>query len=190
MATKPNTHKRKFEIKKVEQKIKERMTFPKHEVGLFNKVTKLSILCEAEIALIINSEKNGNLHACGYPSTDTVIQRFVAGRYSDPNRYVRDDERKKQQALESLILQYEASEAQLEERKMHLQEMSQIMTDSFFNFWWENSIEEMSLGDLENFKASLENLKLNLVAVGQEKKFNSLRPQPLSIVSSLTDIKS
>ncbi|KAJ1388835.1 hypothetical protein SESBI_28765 [Sesbania bispinosa] len=46
---------------------------------IFNKVTELSILCEAETALIITSP-NDKLYACGYPSPDTVIQGFLTTR--------------------------------------------------------------------------------------------------------------
>ncbi|XP_061340862.1 MADS-box protein FBP24-like [Gastrolobium bilobum] len=191
-ATKPNTRKRKIEskkveqknkesvieIKKVKQKNKESVIFSKHRVGLFNKVTELSILCEAETALVLINSENGNLDVCGYPNPDTVIQRYLARGYlnldPNPNQYARANKvRKKQESvLETLNLQYEAFETLLEEKRMHLQAIleAQIMAGSFFPSWWENSIEEMGLSDLENFKTSLEHLKLNLVAIAQEKK--------------------
>ncbi|XP_061353141.1 floral homeotic protein AGAMOUS-like [Gastrolobium bilobum] len=62
---KSNIRKGKVAIKKVEEKSKRYVTFSKCKQGLFNKVTELSLLCQAETALVINSQK-GKLYACSY----------------------------------------------------------------------------------------------------------------------------
>ncbi|KAJ1408310.1 hypothetical protein SESBI_23591 [Sesbania bispinosa] len=93
---KPITRRRKIEIKKVEELNKRHVTFSKRKLGLFNKVTELSILCQAETALIVTSP-NGKLYACGYPNPDTVIKRFLT--QGPPLR--KKDSNKKKKPLKS-----------------------------------------------------------------------------------------
>ncbi|KAK7349339.1 hypothetical protein VNO77_06635 [Canavalia gladiata] len=174
--TKPNTGRRKIEIKKVEQKSRRHVTFSKRKLGLFNKLTELSILCQSETALIVTSQ-NGKLYSCGYPDADAVIGRYLTG--GGPQRGTK---KKQQEAIEVLRVEYEATQNQLKEEKKRLQEIKEAQeSNSGFPSWWNHTIEEMGLDNLEQFKTSLELLKLNLVAAVQKDKFNSLPPMPLAI---------
>ncbi|KAK7275513.1 hypothetical protein RIF29_16632 [Crotalaria pallida] len=168
--------KRKIEIKKVEQNNKRHVTFSKRKLGLFNKVTELSILCQAETALILCSQQ-GKLYACGYPGPDAVIHRFLndgspaqhGGRGGD------DKNEEHQETVETLRLEYEALLKKLKEEKESLGKMQEEQKGSSdFPPWWNNDIEKMGLEDVEQFMASLDILKLNLVATAEAKKFNSM----------------
>lgn len=100
--TKPGgRRKRKTEIKKVEQLNRRHVTFSKRKLGLFNKVTELSILCQAKTALIVTSP-NGKLYACGYPSPDAVIRRFLSG--GAPLGDERTLQQQQEEAVETLRL--------------------------------------------------------------------------------------
>ncbi|XP_027337347.1 agamous-like MADS-box protein AGL62 [Abrus precatorius] len=186
-SAKPKTIRRKIEIKKVEQKSRRHVTFSKRKLGLFNKLTELSILCHAETALIVTSQ-NGKLYSCGYPDADAVIRRYLTGASPQCG-----SKRKQQELTESLRLEYEASQNHLLEEKTRLQEIKEESEKNSFGFssWWNHSIEDMSLDNLEQFKSSLEGLKLNLVAavqneklaVVQNDKFNcEFPPLPLAVV--------
>lgn len=182
--TKPSTRrKRKIEIKKVEQSNKRYVTFSKRKQGLFNKVTELSILCQAETALILSSQ-NGKLYACGNPGPDAVIRRFLAEE--SPQQRGRAGKKAQQESVETLRLQHEAIVKQLKQEKKHLIEMKEEhVKKGCFNFhpWWNESIENMGLEDLGNFMASLEQLKLNLAATADGNRFSSLSHiTPLPVV--------
>lgn len=175
--TKSNKRKRKFEIKKVEEPNKLHLTFLKRKQGLFNKVTELSLLCEAKTALIVSSP-NGDFYACGYPTPDTVTQRFL-------NPFSRKKEKEKKVEIEDIKVKYEEIQDQLKEEKKKLQVLTEEHKSSSSSFpsWWNLSIENMNLECLEEFKNSLERLKLNLVTTMEVKRFSSLESLPLDVSS-------
>ncbi|GAU29735.1 hypothetical protein TSUD_392240 [Trifolium subterraneum] len=138
-------------------------------MGLFNKVTELSVLCKAKTALIVTSPDN-KLYVCGYPNCDAVIQQYLTGK-----DIVEDGEKKKQEEInvETLRLEYEAIEDKLEEEKKNFEDIitnEKEKGDSIFPYWWDDSIDDMDLETLEEFTASLQNLRLNLGSAMDEKK--------------------
>ncbi|KAK7294522.1 hypothetical protein RJT34_17411 [Clitoria ternatea] len=180
-----STGKRKIEIKKVELPTKRHVTFSKRKLGLFNKVTELSILCHAETALIIISQNN-KLYSCGYPNVDHVLHRFMVG--GSPTRMAEHE------SLEALRLEYEATQNQAKEEKKRLKEMKDEQESNNgggFPCWWNNSVEEMDLDSVEQFKICLEGMKINLVAALEQKMLGAApsnpslvnKPIPLSTVA-------
>ncbi|XP_004513973.1 agamous-like MADS-box protein AGL62 [Cicer arietinum] len=174
LATKPNiSRKRKFENIKVEEKFnKDQLSFAKRKQGLFNKVTELSVLCQAKTALIITS-KDKKIYACGYPNVDTVIRHFLDGQQNpvDGEKQMMQEE---EESVENLRVQYEALQDQLKEEKKNLQVITEAQKNgSCFHSWWNDSIDDMNLESLEMFKTSLENLKLNLLLSLDEKRIRS-----------------
>ncbi|XP_045802362.1 agamous-like MADS-box protein AGL62 [Trifolium pratense] len=154
-AKKENTRKRKIdEIKKAD--------FSKRKLGLFNKVTELSILCKAKTALIIRSSNN-ELDACGYPDCDAVVQQFLAGKVITEDY----DKKKKEEVVEIQRLEYETivdKLMELKEEEKNLEAINDEAEKSGYGIpdWWNGSIDDMSLESLQEFKNSLETLKLNL----------------------------
>ncbi|RDX78317.1 Agamous-like MADS-box protein AGL62, partial [Mucuna pruriens] len=173
-----NTKRRKIEMKEVEQLNKRHVTFSKRKLGLFNKLTELSLLCQVETAMIVTSQ-NGKLYTCGYPDTDVVIHRYLVGGLPPHRNEAR--KKKQQELVESLRLEYEAVHNRLKEEKERLQAITIETQKSnfYFSSWWNLSTNHMDLENLEQFKTSLEHLKFNLVGAVQEKQLNSM---PLAIV--------
>ncbi|KAE9595871.1 putative transcription factor MADS-type1 family [Lupinus albus] len=164
-------NKRKIKIKKVEPNNKCHVTFTKRKLGLFNKVTELSILCQAETALILSSQQ-GKLYTCGYPDPDAVIRRFLTN--GTQVQRGRTGKRQQQELVETLRLEYEETHNMLQQEKKKLDEIKEAQNGCLdFPAWWNKDIEKMGLEELENFMASLEILKLNLVATAEARKFNS-----------------
>nr|KYP44543.1 Agamous-like MADS-box protein AGL62 [Cajanus cajan] len=165
---------RSTEIKEVKQKNKRHATFCKRKQGLFNKLTELSLLCDVKTALIIISPSD-MLYSCGYPDADAVLRRYLGvGGSLQRNHCVKTHARVK---CESLRVEYEATQNLLKAETKRLQAMTKAQTDSCFDPWWNLPTEGMSLESLQTFKASLESLKLNLVAAVQEKQlFTSVSP--------------
>ncbi|KAK7368449.1 hypothetical protein VNO80_10475 [Phaseolus coccineus] len=155
----PNLKRGKIEIKEVEQR--NRFTFFNRKLGLFHKLTELSLLCKAETALIITSQ-NGNVYSCGYPNTDAILRRYVNGGLYQHCSGASDKEQEK--FLEKLRLEYENVQDKLKEKQKLLKEMKGAEKNrSSFPPWWNLSTQDMGLEDLEEFKTSLESLKLNLI---------------------------
>ncbi|VFQ93032.1 unnamed protein product [Cuscuta campestris] len=67
----------KVEIKRIEDKAKRHTTFTKRRQGLFKKVNELCKRCDAEAAVITFSLA-GNAFVYGYPSVESVLNRYNA----------------------------------------------------------------------------------------------------------------
>ncbi|KAH7290000.1 hypothetical protein KP509_30G027800 [Ceratopteris richardii] len=66
----------KIKIKRIENATTRQVTFSKRRGGLFKKAHDLSVLCDAEVAVIIFSSK-GKLFHFGNPSMETVLKRYM-----------------------------------------------------------------------------------------------------------------
>lgn len=57
----------KVELKRIENKINQQVTFAKRRTGLLKKAYELSVLCDAEVALIIFSNRGKLYEFCSSP---------------------------------------------------------------------------------------------------------------------------
>lgn len=65
----------KIELKRIENATSRQVTFSKRRSGLLKKAFELSVLCDAEVALIIFSPK-GKLYEFSSSSTNKTIERY------------------------------------------------------------------------------------------------------------------
>jgi hypothetical protein len=162
-----NTRKRKMHEIKKEEKLNG-SEFSRRKLGIFNKAIELSIPCQSKTALLVKSPDKNKFYACGYPC-DAVIHRFLTGHMmaEDGKKKKQDDE-----IAETLRLQYEALQEKLEEEDDNLKAVKVTeaqKSDVNFHDWWNNSIDDMNLASLEDFKNSLESFKGNLRAASEGK---------------------
>lgn len=75
---KPSIGRQKIEIKRIENEEARQVCFSKRRAGLFKKATELSILCGAEMALVVFSPA-GKPFTFGHPSVDLVADRYLYG---------------------------------------------------------------------------------------------------------------
>nr|AIZ95393.1 MADS47 [Erycina pusilla] len=68
----------KIAIKRIESEEARQVCFSKRRAGLFKKATELSILCGAEIGIVVFSPA-GKPFSFGHPSLDYITRRFVGG---------------------------------------------------------------------------------------------------------------
>ncbi len=69
----------RVELKRIENKINRQVTFAKRRNGLLKKAYELSVLCDAEVALIIFSNRGKLYEFCS-------TQRFISfPSYSNPS---------------------------------------------------------------------------------------------------------
>ncbi|PIN00412.1 MADS box transcription factor [Handroanthus impetiginosus] len=65
----------RVELKRIENKINRQVTFSKRRNGLLKKAYELSVLCDAEVALIIFSSR-GKLYEFGSTSMTQILERY------------------------------------------------------------------------------------------------------------------
>ncbi|KAL7091219.1 hypothetical protein ACP275_12G092000 [Erythranthe tilingii] len=66
----------KVELKRIENKINRQVTFAKRRNGLLKKAYELSILCDAEVALIVFSNKGKLYEFCSSSSMVRTLDRY------------------------------------------------------------------------------------------------------------------
>ncbi|XP_030484020.1 MADS-box protein CMB1-like isoform X2 [Cannabis sativa] len=66
----------KVELKRIENKINRQVTFAKRRNGLLKKAYELSVLCDAEVALIIFSARGKLYEFCSGPSITKTLERY------------------------------------------------------------------------------------------------------------------
>ncbi|XP_057820211.1 truncated transcription factor CAULIFLOWER A isoform X2 [Cryptomeria japonica] len=65
----------KLQLKTIENPVSRRSTFSKRKTGLLRKASEISILCDAEVALIIFSP-SGKLYEFGSPSMNRIMEKY------------------------------------------------------------------------------------------------------------------
>ncbi|KAL2542870.1 Developmental protein SEPALLATA 2 [Abeliophyllum distichum] len=71
----------KVELKRIENKINRQVTFAKRRNGLLKKAYELSLLCDAEVALIIFSSSGKLYEFCSTSSISKTIERYQRCSY-------------------------------------------------------------------------------------------------------------
>nr|AFO38188.1 AGAMOUS1 [Thalictrum thalictroides]ALF08431.1 AGAMOUS-like protein 1 [Thalictrum thalictroides] len=74
----------KIEIKRIENTTNRQVTFCKRRNGLLKKAYELSVLCEAEVALIVFSSR-GRLYEYSNNSVKKTIERYKKASTDSPN---------------------------------------------------------------------------------------------------------
>ncbi|CAL9248770.1 unnamed protein product [Arabidopsis halleri] len=92
----------KVELKRIENKINRQVTFAKRRNGLLKKAYELSVLCDAEIALLIFSNRGKLYEFCSSPSgMAKTVDKYRKYSYAtmDPKQSAKDLEDKYQDYL-------------------------------------------------------------------------------------------
>ncbi|KAL8056585.1 hypothetical protein ABFX02_04G128200 [Erythranthe guttata] len=144
---------RKIEIKKIEKKSSLQVTFSKRRTGLFRKASEISVLCGAEIAILVQSPAN-KIYSYGHPSVETLLDRYQTGggggAASSIIPYREDGRSKYDEAVKKL---------EIVKRSMKQESSSIIST----RFWWDEPMEGMELYELEEYAEAMEALKDNVL---------------------------
>ncbi|KAF7124307.1 hypothetical protein RHSIM_Rhsim12G0024200 [Rhododendron simsii] len=72
------------ELKRIENKINRQVTFAKRRNGLLKKAYELSVLCDAEVALIVFSNRGKLYEFCSNPSMLKTLERYQKCNYGAP----------------------------------------------------------------------------------------------------------
>lgn len=73
----------KVELKRIDNKINRQVTFAKRRNGLLKKAYELSVLCEAQVALIIFSNHGKLYEFCSTSSMSKTLERYHRCSYGD-----------------------------------------------------------------------------------------------------------
>ncbi|XP_022846942.1 agamous-like MADS-box protein AGL29 [Olea europaea var. sylvestris] len=121
---------RKIEIRKIDNKNSLQVTFSKRRSGLFKKAAETSLLCGANIAILIQSPGN-KFFTFGEPSVESILNRYQFLDYSF------------------------STESNPTAHNLLVEERSEN-NEATRGFWWLNeNMETMELQELEAFEEKL-----------------------------------
>ncbi|KAG5042023.1 hypothetical protein AAZX31_03G017800 [Glycine max] len=97
----------RVELKRIENKINRQVTFSKRRNGLLKKAYELSVLCDAEVALIIFSSR-GKLYEFGSVGTTNTIERYQRSSFTPQDEHVECETQSWYQEVSKLKAKYES----------------------------------------------------------------------------------
>ncbi|CAM8880734.1 unnamed protein product [Rhodiola kirilowii] len=136
----------KTQMRLVEREEDRLITFSKRKAGINKKATELSVMCGAQVAIILFSPK-GNAFAYGHPDLKYVVNKFL-GREEYPingdPRFIELVNEHRRESNEGLIeyhnmLQYLVN--QFVQHKEFMKQMAASRRDR--KGWWDAKVEDM-----------------------------------------------
>ncbi|XP_071706895.1 agamous-like MADS-box protein FUL-L [Rutidosis leptorrhynchoides] len=73
----------RVQLKRIENKISRQVTFSKRRTGLLKKAHEISVLCDADVALIVFSTKGKLFEYSTHSSMETILERYERYSYAD-----------------------------------------------------------------------------------------------------------
>ncbi|XP_024977577.1 developmental protein SEPALLATA 1-like isoform X1 [Cynara cardunculus var. scolymus] len=100
----------RVELKRIENKINRQVTFAKRRNGLLKKAYELSVLCDAEVALIIFSNRGKLYEFCSTSNMLKMLERYQNCTYSsmEVSRSANDAEQSSYKEYMKLKAKYES----------------------------------------------------------------------------------
>ncbi|PWA52374.1 AGAMOUS-like 23 [Artemisia annua] len=161
MTPKKSKGRQKIQMMKMEKESNLMVTFSKRRSGLFKKASELSILCGAEIAIIVFSPGK-KVFSFGHPSVETIVERFLSHNPPPNSSTSQFVEAHRNANIHELNRQLTYDISQLEDQKIKGEQFSQMRKASQDNHWWEAPIESLGLGELERLNIIMGLLKQNI----------------------------
>ncbi|KAF7095469.1 hypothetical protein CFC21_097631 [Triticum aestivum] len=110
----------RVELKRIENKINRQVTFAKRRNGLLKKAYELSVLCDAEVALIVFSNRGKLYEFCSTQSMTKTLDKYQKCSYAGPETTVqnRENEQLKNSRNEYLKLKARVDNLQRTQRNL------------------------------------------------------------------------
>ncbi|KAE8792343.1 MIKC-type MADS-box transcription factor WM10A [Hordeum vulgare] len=110
----------RVELKRIENKINRQVTFAKRRNGLLKKAYELSVLCDAEVALIIFSNRGKLYEFCSGQSMPKTLERYQKCSYGGPDTAIQNKENELVQSSRNEYLKLKARVENLQRTQRNL----------------------------------------------------------------------
>ncbi|XP_057836666.2 agamous-like MADS-box protein AGL29 [Cryptomeria japonica] len=161
----------KIPMKRIENPNSRQVCFSKRRMGVFKKASEVSVLCGAQIAIIVFSPA-GKAFTFGNPDTD-----FVVDKYQNIPAHVNDKKLQKSWRLEQ---EYNFLLRELDAEKKRNENLKRLETNNKADSWCRRDIECLQLHQVREFSDSLNRFKERIIQVLQEK-------QPMKLSNKVLD---
>ncbi|GAB4828633.1 hypothetical protein Ancab_018298 [Ancistrocladus abbreviatus] len=158
MSQKQTQGRRKIEMKKIEKDDNLLITFSKRRAGIYKKATELSTLCGAEVGVLVFSPA-GKAFTYGIPNIETIANRFLQSNVSHVETSSTIFEAHRDLRVNEYNMTHDELVAHLEVLKKKGQMLVEMKREVQEHCWWDAPIEDLSPKDMQQFRASMEELK-------------------------------
>jgi pheromone receptor transcription factor len=160
---KKTTGRKKIEIKKLDKESNKQVTFSKRRQGLFKKASELCVLCDVQVAMIVFSPAD-KLFCFGQPNTNTILNSYIKGT----TEFEDSKSTGNSSTYEKYNRQYEEALKMLELENKKLVDVEILANFLKKGDWWDDSIDDISSAELEQFMVSIYELKRKLLKRADE----------------------
>ncbi|XP_076954325.1 truncated transcription factor CAULIFLOWER A-like [Bidens hawaiensis] len=129
----------RVQLKRIENKISRQVTFSKRRTGFLKKAHEISVLCDADVALIVFSSKGKLFEYSTHSSMDSILERYERYSYAEKMLTAPETETQATWTLESSKLK-----AKLE------------VLEKNIRHYGGKDLEQLSLRELQNVEQQLE----------------------------------
>ncbi|XP_059311279.1 agamous-like MADS-box protein AGL62 [Lycium ferocissimum] len=173
MAKKTSKGRQKIQMTKMSKESNLLVTFSKRRSGLFKKASELCTLCGVEIAIIVFSPGH-KVFSFGHPNVESIVNRFLTRNPTSTSSTTSQlVEAHRSANVRELNMQLMEILNQLEFEKKREVELVKIKKAKIGKNWWEGPVNELGLGELEQLKLGMEELKKNVTKQMQKLIFEA-----------------
>ncbi|XP_027340532.1 MADS-box transcription factor 1-like isoform X3 [Abrus precatorius] len=175
----------RVELKRIENKINRQVTFAKRRNGLLKKAYELSVLCDAEVALIIFSNRGKLYEFCSSSSMLKTLERYQKCNYGAPEANVSTREAlvmefSSQQEYLKLKARYEA--LQRSQRNLMGEDLGPLSSKDL------ESLERQLDSSLKQIRSTRTQFMLDQLSDLQRKQLEGYQINPLQLNPSVEDM--
>ncbi|XP_074369496.1 MADS-box protein defh21-like [Apium graveolens] len=148
----------KIEVKRIENNTSRQVTFSKRRAGLFKKTHELSVLCDAQIGLIVFSNKGKLFNYCSHPlSMGQLVERYL----KCTGTQIPEHDNREQMHSEVTRIKRETLNLQLSLQRYKGDNLSSVQVEELDKLeeQLEHSINKVRARKFELFHQQMENLK-------------------------------
>ncbi|OAY50142.1 agamous-like MADS-box protein AP1 [Manihot esculenta] len=147
----------RVQLKRIDNKINRQVTFSKRRAGLLKKAHEISVLCDAEVALIVFSQKGKLFEYSTDSCMEKILERYE--RYSYAERQIISTDLNSQ---ENWTLEYNRLKAKVE-----------LLQRNHRHYMGED-IESLSLKELQNLEQQLDTALKHIRARKNQLMYESI----------------
>ncbi|KAL3616924.1 hypothetical protein CASFOL_039318 [Castilleja foliolosa] len=144
----------KIQMKLIEDENARTVSFSKRRSGLFKKAAEFSVLCGAQVAIILFS-LSGRAYSFGHPTVESVINRLRNGNPM-PNWQEAQDMEARSARIAELRESCDRKNKALEKKKRRAKELKAALESSVLS---DEKLSRLDVNGLEDLKEKLEKLR-------------------------------
>nr|AIZ95384.1 MADS38 [Erycina pusilla] len=165
----------KIAMKRIENEEARQVCFSKRRAGMFKKATELSILCGAEIGIVVFSPA-GKPFSFGHPSLDYITRRFLGGGSGGVAAGQLCGIFVEGEKLNQLNQEHSGLIEKLEDARRRKAELEAEIAAQRVGpgLPCDMEVHEMGLEELETFQKALEDLRRNVLTRREELEIHCI----------------